>query len=94
MPQKISATKLAKERDEYKCQWHLLVWEQLRDGSDSHHLFRPRKLYDETQYIVTLCHECHLGLRHSKGAITDRDIIERVMIPYIWNGEDLTPKGF
>lgn len=86
-----SAQDAALRRDEYRCQWHLVVLDSIRPGNHAHHLFRPRSLYDEEQYIVSLCPECHSGLRHTKGALTDQMLIEQVMIPYIWNGEDLTP---
>lgn len=86
-----SEQEAALERDEYKCQWHLVVMSVLRQGNHAHHLFRPRQKYDYRQYIVTLCPECHSGLRHTKGTLTDRMLIEQVMIPYIWDGQDLTP---
>lgn len=90
----VSPSMQAKERDEFICQWHLVFYGQVRRGSDAHHLFRPKSLYNEKQYIVTLCHECHLGARHTGGGLTDQMLIEQVMIPYIWGGTDLTPKGF
>lgn len=90
----ITATQLAKERDEYLCQWHLVMYGLLRPGAHGHHLFRPRDQYDEPRYIVTLCEECHSGARHTEGSLTDRLLIDEVMIPYIWGGVDLTPKGF
>lgn len=83
----------ALERDEYRCQWCLVVLERIRDATDAHHIFRPRSDYDMADYIVSLCHEHHLRDRHISGKLTDKDIIDRVMIPYIWNGEDRTPKG-
>lgn len=86
-----SATRRAKERDHWICQWHLVVLEVTRPGSHGHHLFRPRSLYDDEKYIVTLCDECHAGERHTSGRLTDRMLVERVMIPYIWGGDDLTP---
>jgi len=82
----------ALERDEYRCQWCLYVLERLTIATDAHHIFRPRSDYDETKYIISLCHEHHLGDRHTKGTLTDNDIIQRVMIPWIWGGEDLTPR--
>lgn len=90
----ITQTALAKERDEYHCMWHLVFWGVLRPGTDGHHLFRPRDKYDEKKYIITLCHECHLAARHTKGELTDQMLIDEVMIPYIWGGEDLSPKAF
>lgn len=89
----VTAIKLAKERDEYLCQWHLVMYGAIRTGTQGHHLFRPRNLYNEPQYIVTLCEECHEGARHTSGSLTDQMLIEQVMIPYIWGGVDLTPKG-
>lgn len=89
-----TAIHLAKERDEYRCQWHLLIFGLIRPGAHGHHLFRPRNLYDDPRYIVTLCEECHSGLRHTKGSLTDRMLIDEVMIPYIWGGADYTPPGF
>lgn len=82
----------ALERDEWRCQWCLLVLERSTPATDAHHIFRPRNDYDEPRYIISLCHEHHLGYRHIKGTITDDDIIRLIMIPYIWNGEDQTPK--
>ncbi len=90
----LSAIQLAKERDEYTCQWHLVFYGVLRPGSQGHHLFRPRKDYDKPEYIVTLCEECHAGARHTSGGLTDQMLIEQVMIPYIWGGEDRRPRGF
>lgn len=87
----LTPSRLAKERDEFRCLWHLIVFEQIRLGTDSHHVFRPRQDYNETRYIVTLCHECHIAARHGKGSPSDREIVERVMIPYVWGGEDYTP---
>ncbi len=87
-----TATQLAKERDEYTCQWHLVVFGLIREGLHGHHLFRPRKLYDRPEYIITLCEDCHMGGRHIKGALTDQMMIEHVMIPYIWGGADLSPR--
>jgi hypothetical protein len=82
----------ALERDEWRCQWCLYVLERLTIATDAHHIFRPRKDYDRPEYIISLCHEHHLGDRHTKGTLTDEDIIQRLMIPWIWCGEDLTPK--
>lgn len=79
-------------RDEFRCQWCLVVLERLTPATDAHHIFRPRNDYDRPEYIISLCHEHHLGYRHIKGTITDQDIIDKVMIPYIWQGENLTPK--
>jgi hypothetical protein len=89
-----TAVLIAKQRDEYTCQWHLVVWGMLRPGVHGHHLFRPRNLYDDPKYIITLCEECHSGARHTTGSLTDQMLIEQVMIPYIWGGENLVPKGF
>lgn len=83
----------ALERDEYRCQWCLIVLDRLRPATDAHHIFRPRNQYDEADYIISLCHEHHLRDRHISGKLTDQDIIDRVMIPYIWNGEDRSPQG-
>lgn len=83
----------ALERDEYRCQWCLIVLERFRDATDAHHIFRPRDQYDKADYIVSLCHEHHLRDRHISGKLTDQDLIDKVMIPYIWNGEDRTPPG-
>lgn len=82
----------AKERDEYTCQWHLVMYGLIRPGAHGHHLFRPRNLYNKKQYIVTLCEECHSGLRHTSGSLTDKMLIDEVMIPYIWGGVDLSPR--
>lgn len=81
------------ERDEYKCQWCLVVHERIRIGNHVHHLFRPHSMFDEIVYMVTLCEECHMQHVHSDGRIKAQDIIEKVMIPYVWGGSDLTPIG-
>ena len=81
----------ALERDEYHCMWHLIAERVIREANHAHHLFRPRALHDRREWIVSLCPQCHMGLRHTKGALTDAMLIEQVMIPYIWNGQDLTP---
>lgn len=83
----------ALERDEYRCQWCLVVMERFRDATDAHHIFRPRTQYDKADFIISLCHEHHLRDRHISGKLTDQDLINQVMIPYIWDGEDRTPQG-
>ena len=91
-PIRTPASRAALERDEYLCQWCLVMLERITPASDAHHLFRPRDKYDQPEYIVSLCHEHHLGGRHIKGTITDQDLIDQIMIPYIWKGDDLTPR--
>lgn len=83
----------ALERDEWKCQWHLVMLNQLRDATDAHHLFRPRYDYDRPEFIISLCAECHRNFRHTQHKIHDKELIENIMIPYIWGGINRSPKG-
>ena len=93
MHNKTDSSWAAAERDKFHCQWCLWMTDRIVTGTDAHHLFRPWYDYDKPEWIITLCHDCHLGGRHTQGTITDRDIISKVMIPNIWRGANLSPYG-
>lgn len=76
MPQ-TNATKLALERDQYLCQWHLhmlhrvrhifddYVWGYPPQMAGGHHVL-GRARVDTVETILALCNECHWKVENAK----------------------------
>lgn len=67
----------------YYCEWCLYVLKRLRPGHHPHHVFGKHN-----PVTIRLCHEHHMKTYHAEGRITRLDIVEKILIPHYWNGED------
>jgi len=69
--------------DEPHCEWCLYVLGQLRPGNHGHHVFGKHN-----PVVVRMCQHHHSESYHSGGRITRQEIIDKILVPYYWNGED------
>ena len=71
--------------DEPRCLWCLYVLGRVRPGNHSHHVFGRHNPVE-----IPMCQHHHSESYHSEGSITRQDIIDKVLIPFFWGGEDLS----
>lgn len=69
--------------NEPHCVWCLYVLGRVRPGNHQHHVFGRH--YGLT---IPMCQHHHSESYHSEGSITRQDIIDKVLVPHYWNGED------
>lgn len=65
------------------CEWCLYVLERLRPGNHSHHVFGRHNPVE-----IPMCQHHHSESYHTGGRITRQDIVEKILIPHHWEGED------
>lgn len=71
--------------DELHCVWCLYVLRRLRPGNHQHHVFGRHNAL-----TIPLCQHHHSESYHTGGRITRQDLIDKILIPYRWGGEDFS----
>lgn len=65
------------------CEWCLRILHRIRPGNHEHHVFGRHN-----PVTIRLCHEHHMQTYHSEGKITRQDIIDKILVPFCWDGVD------
>lgn len=65
------------------CEYCLHILGRIRPGNHEHHVFGRHN-----SVTIRMCYEHHSEAYHTEGRITREMIVERILVPYHWNGED------